>query len=333
MILDFSTDKFSFNESPLEEWQQEILAFLQLWNNDLLTLTVLTSGSTGVPKEIEVLKNSMQQSALNTGLFFNLKKGDTALLCLPVNYVAGKMMLVRAIVLQLKLVCVKPSQSINSNQKIDFAALTPMQINQSIDSIFNFKKVIIGGSKLEESTKEKLLKIKTTIFFETYGMTETVSHIAIKNISKQENYFRLLPNISMQYDERKCLVLSVPYISDKQIFTNDLVEIIDATKFKFLGRIDNVINSGGIKILPEIVEEKLKPYIPFNFVISSKQDDLLGEKLVLIIEGVENKKLVNKLALVFKNELTKYQIPKDIIFIKNIPKTINGKIMRKELKK
>ncbi len=332
MVLDFSLNATIKQKPNAEDWEVAIYDFLAIWLDKSSTILVKTSGSTGLPKEIVVKKESMKQSAIATGIFLGLKRGDTALLCLPIEYIAGKMMLVRAEILGLKLICIKPTTAIALKEPVDFAAITPMQINQSLESLKLIKTVIIGGSVLDLDTKQKIQKIKKTQFYETYGMTETVSHIAMKNINAKEFFFTTLPNISISLDLKKCLVINAKFIDSKEIITNDLVEIIAKDKFILKGRIDNVINSGGIKISPEEVEQKLKEHIKSKFVVSSLLDKELGEKLVLIIEGEINIEVENKLKEVFSLVLSKYEKPKEIFYTKKIPTTNNGKILRKELK-
>lgn len=332
MILDFSITNPIPSNTKGEKWEQDILAFLSSWLDGSKSIEVQTSGSTGNPKKITLNKEAMKQSALATGLFLQLQKRSSALLCLPIEYIAGKMMLVRAEVLGLKLICIKPTSKISTDESINFVAMTPMQINQSFDSLKFMKKVIIGGTALNLETIQRLEKIQTTQFYETYGMTETVSHIAMKNINQKEDFFTTLPNISISMDERNCLVIDAPLINKEKIITNDLVEIIADNKFVLKGRIDNVINSGGIKISPEIIENKLKKLIQQEFVISSILDNELGEKLVLIIEGKKNEELEIGLKIKFSEILTKYEKPKEIYFVENFARTNNGKIVRKELK-
>jgi len=158
-------------------------------------------------------------------------------------------------------------------------------------------------------------------------MTETVSHIAIKPLSNSDfkSHFKILPNIYISQDDRGCLVIEAPKISDNKIFTNDLVKIMDKKHFKWLGRIDNIINSGGIKIIPEVVEQKLAPFLDFRFFVAGLPDKLLNKKVTLICEGKPIK--VEK---IFDNVLTQFEKPKEIVFIKRFVETATHKINRKE---
>ena len=283
-----------------------------------------TSGTTGTPKKISVSKQAMVYSALATGDFFDLKAGDKALHCLPVKYVAGKMMLVRAMILGLDMEFVAPSSHPLTNNDInyDFVAMVPLQAQNSLKELKSVKKLIVGGAKISPILEKELMKLKTNVF-ETYGMTETITHIAAKKVG--EKAFMVLPNVTISYDERNCLVIHAPKISEEIILTNDLVELVSENQFVFLGRMDNVINSGGIKLIPEQIEDKLSKHIHKRFFITSKEDKELGEKLVLVIEGQQD-----DLEASLFDDLDKYEKPREIIFIPKFKETASGKIMRKE---
>jgi len=253
-----------------------------------------------------------------------LKPGNSALQCLPVKYVAGKMMLVRAMILGLDLEFVAPSSHPMRNNEIDFdfVAMVPLQAQNSIQELQKVKKLIIGGAAVNKTLEKQLLKLKTEVY-ETYGMTETITHIAARKLG--EKAFTVLPDVTVSYDDRNCLVIHAPKISDEVIITNDIVELVNENQFIFLGRIDNVINSGGIKLIPEQIENKLMSKIQQRFFISSKSDDELGEKLILVVEGdkVEFEHTIYE-------DLDKYEKPKEILFIPKFKETATGKIMRKE---
>ena len=266
--------------------------------------------------------------------FLGLKEGNTALLCLPTEYISGKMMLVRAIERRMKLLIQTPSlfPLENITEEIDFCAMTPLQVQNSLDKIHCIKKLIIGGASISESLKQQLIqKNPRTKIYETYGMSETLSHIALKSISpKREEYFRVLDGIKISQDQRGCLVINAPLINDKILITNDLIKLKNKREFNFLGRIDNIINSGGIKISPENLEDWIKKFIPNELVFIGIPDINLGEKLVLVLEGKEDLNLKSHiLQLPFEK---KYLKPKEIIFIEKIPRTPNNKIDRLGLK-
>jgi O-succinylbenzoic acid--CoA ligase len=307
-----------------EDFEKPVGDFLLDWFDSKDYIEMFTSGSTGEPKTVIVKKQAMVNSAIATGDFFDLKPGNSALQCLPVKYVAGKMMLVRAMILGLDLEFVAPSSHPMRNNEIDFdfVAMVPLQAQNSIQELKKVKKLIIGGAAVNKTLEKQLLKLKTEVY-ETYGMTETITHIAARKLG--EKAFTVLPDVTVSYDDRNCLVIHAPKISDEVIITNDIVELVNENQFIFLGRIDNVINSGGIKLIPEQIENKLMSKIQQRFFISSKSDDELGEKLILVVEGdkVEFEHTIYE-------DLDKYEKPKEILFIPKFKETATGKIMRKE---
>lgn len=307
-----------------EDFEKPVGDFLLDWFDGKSYMEMHTSGSTGVPKIIRVDKQAMVNSALATGDFFELRAGNKALHCLPVKYVAGKMMLVRAMILGLDLEFVAPSSHPlrNVDGNFDFAAMVPLQAQNSLSDLHRIKKLIVGGAKINSALENQLIKLPTQVF-ETYGMTETISHIAAKSVG--EKAFTVLPKVTISYDDQNCLVIHAPRIGDDVIETNDIVELVNENQFIFLGRIDNVINSGGIKLLPEQIEEKLAGKIEPRYFISSKEDKELGEKVILVIEG--DSFTVD--TSIFDG-LDKYEKPKEILFVPKFKETGNGKIIRKE---
>lgn len=323
MVLDFS-NKGSFPKAN-DLWEQEILDFIKDYKS-LEHIKVQTSGSTGNPKTIILPKSAMQLSAKMTGEFLNLKQEDTALLCMPVHYIAGKMMIVRAIELGLKLYCVEPKTKISCETPIDFGAMTPMQAEASLlnaNQNLDIKKLILGGAKVSNDLEQKLEAYEGDVY-ETYGMTETITHIAMRKLN-EEKYFSLLPKIKIRQDERQCLVIKTPYF-EEEIYTNDVVKLHKTRQFELLGRVDNIINSGGLKINPEKLENLLQPYISQTFIIHFKEDKTLGQKVILVIESPKPFKVNYPDDLIPKN-----QQPKEIIFIDKFPRTISGKIIRNKL--
>jgi O-succinylbenzoic acid--CoA ligase len=307
-----------------EEFEKSVGDFLLDWFDHRPYIEMLTSGTTGTPKLITVEKQAMVNSALATGDFFDLNPGNKVLHCLPAKYVAGKMMFVRGFVLGLDMDFVAPSSHplLNNDTKYDFTAMVPLQAQNSLKSLQNVKKMIIGGVKINKILEKELKKLPVQAY-ETYGMTETITHIAAKKIG--ETAFTVLPNVTISYDDKNCLVIHAPSISNEVIVTNDLVELVNENQFVFLGRIDNVINSGGIKLLPEMIEEKLSGKIAGRFFVAGKPDNVLGEKLVLVIEGQEE-----AFDMQIFDELDRYEKPKEVVFIPKFTETGNGKILRKE---
>jgi O-succinylbenzoic acid--CoA ligase len=307
-----------------EDYERAVGDFLLDWFDNSPVIEMQTSGTTGTPKTITVEKQAMVNSALATGDFFDLHPGNRVLHCLPTKYVAGKMMFVRGFILGLDMDFVAPSSHPmhNNDNKYDFAAMVPLQAQNSLDELANVRKMIIGGVRLGKTLESALKKMQVQAY-ETYGMTETITHIAAKKIG--EKTFTVLPGVTISYDDKQCLVIHAPRISEEVIVTNDLVELVNENQFVFLGRVDNVINTGGIKLIPEIIEEKLSNKIGGRFFVIGKPDDVLGEKLVLVVEGE-----TRDFEADFFDFLDRFEKPKEIHFIPKFIETGSGKIMRKE---
>ncbi|WP_332024775.1 AMP-binding protein [Kaistella sp.] len=344
MIIDFTQNINPESLSPQTEFEEKVISFLKEWHSGTPTVSVQTSGSTGTPKVFEIEKNKMLNSARMTCDFLNLKEGNTALLCLPVEYISGKMMVVRALERKLKLIItppsIKPLEELD--QEIDFCAMSPLQVENSLKHLHFIRNLIIGGAQVSESLQSKIhthlssgIHYPSTRIYETYGMSETLSHIALKQIYPvSEEYFSVFDGIEINMDERGCLKISAPNLNPEMLQTNDLVELKHTGQFKFLGRFDNVINSGGLKIHPEELERVLHRYIAREFAFLGIKDEKLGQKLVLVIEGDQTKDLTSQLDEALKEAektFSKNHLPKTIHFIPVFPRIPNGKLNRKEL--
>jgi len=326
-----------------EAYEKAIGNFLLDWSDAQETIQVNTSGSTGKPKPILLKKEHMVNSALTTGEYFNLKSGNKALLCLSAENIAGKMMLVRAMVMGLHLRCIEPSSRPMEllSKSFDFCAMVPMQLENSLDKINQIKTVIVGGASVSNALKEKIHDADCQVF-ETYGMTETITHVAVKRLNNvrpnshpelvegvSDSPFKALSGIRFSKDKRDCLVIDAPKITDGPIVTNDVVDLISESEFEWLGRYDNVINSGGLKLFPEQIEAKLSAIISNRFFVTGFPDQKLGQKLVLIVEGkIDTDLLSEKMAVL--SSLGKYQMPKSIYRLLKFLETETGKIRRKE---
>jgi O-succinylbenzoic acid--CoA ligase len=336
MVIDFNNLDIN-NLHSQTEFEKRVVFFLNEWLTDSEKVEVQTSGSTGVPKIFEIEKKKMLNSAKMTCDFLGLNENDKALICLPVEYISGKMMVVRSFERKLKLIIKNPSLEPlkELNEEIDFCAMTPLQVENSLDKIHLIKNLIIGGAAVSESLKSKInqtLKISDsqTKIYETYGMSETLSHIALKEIYPNQNdYFTVFENVSISKDERECMKISAPDLNSEILQTNDLVEIKNYNQFKFLGRIDNVINSGGAKIFPEQLEALVKKEIPNEVAFLGLKDDSLGQRLIAVIEGEKSDDLIKKIIEIQFEK--KFHKPKEIIFVEEIPRTANGKVSRIKL--
>jgi len=300
--------------------------FLTSWFDENDFILVKTSGSTGTPKEIKLKKIDLISSSKLTADYFNLKPGDKVINCLPVEYIAGKMMLVRSLVLGLDLylfpVNSSPIKQIQKNY--DLIAFTPMQLENSILFIDKIKNVLVGGSSVNENLKQKILNINTNVY-ETYGMTETITHIAVRNLTKGENEFTTLPGIEIGKRDN-CLFIKPNHLSIEMVQTNDIVQFTNKNKFLLIGRRDFIINSGGVKLNPEAIEKKLAKYISADFVISSIDNSKFGEVVALVFK----KNIPDNYNKAFTH-LSKYEIPKEVLVIENFPEN-NGKINRVKIR-
>lgn len=339
---DFKLNGLSYSKVELEdladsfakeglEHKQAIGNFLQDWLDESESIKVTTSGSTGKPKEISLKKSHMVNSAVATGNFFELKPKDTALLCLPADYIAGKMMLVRAMILGLELDYIEPSSNPlkRATKEYDFCAMVPLQVENSLKKIDHIKTLIVGGAPLSSALKVKIQNTRCQIF-ETYGMTETITHIAVKKVNKGTgNSFKTLSDITVSIDERDCLVIEAPKIANDPIRANDIVNIISDTTFEWLGRYDNIINSGGVKLIPEQIERKLATVIGSRFFVTGLPDEKLGQRLVLVVEGViDPEELLQKIKA--STVIERFEAPKKIYCISKFAVTDTGKIRRAE---
>ncbi|QLE02935.1 AMP-binding protein [Galbibacter sp. BG1] len=317
-----------------EPYEQSIGNFLMDWLNNKDHLYVKTSGSTGAPKNIRLQKQYMVNSAIASGDFFDISVGDSAFHCLPAEFIAGKMMLVRAMILGLEIDLVAPTLNpmCEINKSYDFAAMIPLQVYNSLDKLNQIKQLIVGGAAVKKELIESVQQ-KETLVYETYGMTETVTHIAAKRINNfrtaqevENAHFKVLPNVKISLDKRHCLVIDAPFIAEETIVTNDIVDIINESEFDWKGRYDNVINSGGLKLIPEQIEKKLSSAIANRFFVYGMDDKSLGEKLVLIVEGKKDNDLADRISKI--KELHKNELPKEIYFTKAFLETENGKVIR-----
>jgi O-succinylbenzoic acid--CoA ligase len=322
----------------LADWERELYMFMNDWFSDTGFILAQTSGSTGEPKAIELPKSIMRKSAERTIEYFNLQRTDNLLLSLPCRYIAGKMMVVRAIVGQMNLVTVDPSTDFRflENEVFDFGALVPNQVIKILEQqsgqqkLQNIKNLLIGGSAIPTELSKQVAPLKNRVV-STYGMTETASHIAIRELSGpvKSEFYHCLAEITVSLQENGCLQI---HLSDfhEPLKTNDLAELQSDTSFRILGRADSVIISGGAKYSPESIEKKLEKLIQQPFAISSVADEKLGERIVLVIEGdcLGTEDLEEKM----RSVLPTFERPKAIIFVQKFPLTESSKIRRKELK-
>ena len=312
--------------------------FLEEWNNPSPYVHVQTSGSTGTPKPMLVEKQRMLNSARITCDFLGLREGDTALLCMSLDYIAGKMMVVRSKERGLKLISVEPSGHPLStpHSPLSFAAMVPMQVYNSLqvpeekERLMQIRHLIIGGGAIDDALAAALTTFPNHVW-STYGMTETLSHIALRRLNGPDasEWYTPFPSVKVSLNEDRCLVIDAPLVCPSRLVTNDIAELSSGTdpevKFRILGRKDNVICSGGIKIQIETVERQLRPHLQAPFLITKRPDAKFGEAVVLLTEGT-----VPEAQEVCERILPKYHQPRVYLHVDQIPLTATGKPARQQ---
>ena len=347
--------------------------FLSEWNNDSDRVLVHTSGSTGKPKPMMVEKKRMLNSARITCDFLGLKPGDSALLCMSLDYIAGKMVVVRSIERHLHLISVSPSghplkdinlkdaNGKNANGEITFAAMVPMQVYNTLqvpeerERLTHVRHLIIGGGAIDASLEKELRSLPGNIaIWSTYGMTETLSHIALRRINGAEasEWYQPFDSVKISQTDEGCLVIDAPQVCAETLVTNDIVEIepyiynkvekhdkVEKLRFRIKGRKDNVICSGGIKIQIEEVEALLKSHLEKPFMIAKKKDEKFGEIAVLLTEDEDLKKVEATIRRLLsgksddsnkssESKSHKYWIPREFRYVEHLPLTETGKPRR-----
>ena len=313
--------------------------FLAQWNDASPCMEVKTSGSTGVPKRIYIEKVRMRASARMTCDFLGLHQGDTALLCMPLDYIAGKMMVVRALESGMRLLSVEPSshplcstnmESIGNPSCIDFAAMVPFQVWNTLqvpeerERLCHIKHLIIGGGAIPRELEQELRTLPINVW-SSYGMTETLSHIALRRIS--EDYYSPLPDISLSQDQDDCLIINAPSLCAQTLYTNDIVRFHGKDHFQIIGRRDNTICSGGIKIQIEQVEAWLHSIGMNNIMITYREDKALGQGLVYLTTDEINTDMLRK-SVPTDTPNSKFWLPRHIVKVPTLPLTPTGKADR-----
>ncbi len=340
MYLDFENFDVTFCEQKFSQdsYFQSVLDFLKLFSeNDNFTSN--TSGSTGIPKLISIDKSKAIESARLSNEFFGITNQTKFLHCLDNKYIGSKMMLIRASLAQAKVLVIKPSLDFFTSfedERIDFISLTPLHVQRIIHSrpqfFDNFKTCLIGASGVSSQLEKEILAIKAkTTFFESFAMTETLSHFALRNISTKEKSFRLLKGFSISVNSNQCLQVQHDAILPEGIATNDIVNIEADGTFTFVGRLDNVINTGGIKISPEIIEREWGLFLPFKFILAGENDTILGQKLIMILNDNQNLMKQEIIDLLQNHAIPSRLMPK-AIYIANVwTQTPSHKPIRNEI--
>lgn len=314
----------------------DVAAFLKEWYDESPYVIGHTSGSTGTPKEIRLLKSDMLASAQITNRFFQIGAGSKMLLCLSPAYIAGKMMIVRALSAKADLLCVPPASLPlkTIEEPVQLAAMVPAQVAAILSdpeetSRLSFvSQLIVGGAVLSPEVERRLSELPV-VSYATYGMTETVSHIALRKVGCSNSYFAL-GDVTFSTDERGCLVIDAPHLSARRFVTNDVVTWVDSRRFEWVGRYDHVINTGGVKVFPEQIERKIASLLDVRYFITSLPDEKWGEKVVLAIESPQpDEATLGRLRVALATCLNRYEMPKEIRFLSRFQETYSGKVVRR----
>lgn len=334
-----------YSQNDPVSFEKKVLDFIHMWEQGEQSFLFKTSGSTGQPKSIEISRKRMLASAHSTMEFLHLNTGG-CLLCLDPSFIAGAMMIVRALSRNMYIYAVNPSanpfKEFPQDYKIDLCALVPMQLHeilldeQSRKQLKNVSNVLIGGSDISQDLINRI-RLFTNPIYHTFGMTETVSHIALRRINGEapDEYFQAIPGIRLTIDERGCLVISGKITENIPLTTNDHVDLINESQFRWIGRMDQIINSGSIKILIEPLEQKIRCILKENrfdcpFFIAGVPDDKLGQKVAIIFESTEPFPNKNQLRKILKNELLNHEMPKEWRIISEFTRTATLKINRNQ---
>jgi len=339
--------EYSFRNSiPLDGYETKTLEFCRNWLNGMQEFPIQTSGSTGTPKTIHLTRQQLEASARKTIKLLRLQPNDTALVCLNTEYIAGMMMLIRGFLTELQMVIVDPvSNPIKlapESTQFNFASFVPMQLQKILQDTPEFipllnqmKGILLGGAPVNFTLQRELQQLATPVYH-TYGMTETASHVALRRLNgpNAAEYYDALENIQLGLDNRGCLTIKGDVTNNELIVTNDLVEFLTPTRFRWIGRVDNTINSGGVKVQSEVVEvavaEALADLDPMpRFFVASQPDELLGEKVILVLETepfteIQEKELKSRI----KPLLQKFERPKKYYYCPAFSETATGKISK-----
>ncbi len=347
MALFLSTNPTTW-PAPQTPYEAEALAFCRAWLTGQEQFTLHTSGSTGTPKPIVLTRAQMQASARLTGQTLGLLPGDAALVCLNIRYVAGIMMLVRGLELGLPMTLIEPEANpftsvIPDTQPFAFTALVPLQVQSILSAgidnqvaMLNAMKAILVGGAATSPALEQALQVITAPVYATYGMTETVSHIALRRLNgpARSEWFTALDGVDLGVDERGCLHITSAATNGERIQTNDVVDLMNPLHFRLLGRADRIINSGGVKIQPEQVEQVIEQVLAKNqaiglprFFVAGLPDETLGQRVVVVCEQVslpDAQWTATQFAI--REALGPYAVPKEWVTVPQFAETPTGKV-------
>ncbi|WP_114782449.1 AMP-binding protein [Botryobacter ruber] len=340
---------YSFRNSiPIDGYEAKTLEFCRDWLNGVQEFPILTSGSTGTPKKINLTRQQLEASANKTIRLLHLQPGDTTLICLNTEYIAGMMMLVRGFLAELEMVVVEPVSNplalLPENVQPDFASFVPLQLQTMLQQtpaavavLNHMKGILVGGAPVSPALQQELQQLKVPVYH-TYGMTETASHVAVRLLNGPEAaaYYEALPGVEISQDSRGCLTIKADVTNNEPIVTNDLVELLSSTRFRWIGRAGNTVNTGGVKVQLEKVElavARALAALEMNprYFVAALPDERLGQKLVLVLEGGplaadEEEELQSQL----RQLLQKYELPRAIYYSASFSETATGKISKQD---
>ena len=346
----------NYEDLPSEQFSQneiQTLIFCGQWLSGQKRFSVPTSGSTGQPKSVNLTRQQMAASARMTGEALHLNKGDSALVCLSSEHIAGLMMLVRGFELGLNVTVVAPAGNpftafdFENGGHFHFTAFVPLQLQTILNSgethlavLNRMKAILVGGAQVSATLEKTIEQVETSVY-QTFGMTETVSHIALRKLNgpDKSEYYEALPGVEIRRDRRGCLTVNSTVTNNEWLATKDLVEIKSGSRFVWLGRVDHVINSGGVKVQAEKVEKVIaEALLEMNqeknsnqeFFVGPLPDNTYGQIVIVVFEDVNHIQIDEKRLRAFLSKnLAKYEIPKSIYFLKSFIRTSTGKVDRK----
>lgn len=305
--------------------------FLRQWHDSSDYIVAHTSGSTGAPKEIRLLKADMRASARATNAYFGISGTSTLALPLSPDYIAGKMMIVRALEARCRLAILPVSNTIVLDEHVDLISVVPSQTFSLIDQSQLARKigaVLIGGAAPSPGQLAGLRDAGYRAWV-SYGMTETCSHVALRDVSiSDDSPYQAVPGVTFSLDDRGCLVVHCSHMSVGTLVTNDVCTLLSSTEFRWRGRADGVIVSGGIKIIPEEIEARLVPGMgAIPFYIAGRPHGKWGHVPVLVAEATEDMRGRIE-AAVASAPLSAVERPRTIELHTSLPRTTSGKLRR-----
>lgn len=342
MWIDFSDQDYLERsvQNNLNPFHRSVFDFLESLSSGQ-DLVVKTSGSTGLPKSIVITQHDAELSARISNNYFNVIESSRFCLCLPIDFIAAKMLLLRAKLAGASVFLCQPKLNFYldiDDLEFDFVSLTTLHVHEILNHapwcFSQFRNILIGGGSISKALEEKLKDyMGKAQFYESFGMTETVSHFAIRHLNSGHSYFEVLDQFQVSTDSESHLIVSHPIILRHGLKTNDAIECIDSRHFRYLGRMDHVINSSGLKIYPEDLELMLSQIVPLPFIIAGLEDVVLGQKLVMVLKERIDENMIKEIwSQIVQLDLPSAKIPKEIYHSKSWKETENFKPMRNVIK-